>query len=267
MPGPAVAATPATPTEAPLSRAQIEAGLERLAPFHHNIELPHGLRTHLPAHSRRRLDEIRVAELVAQAWPALLEACGGSLAGLRVIDPACNCGGFSFQAAASGAAQVVGIDVTDRYLEQARFLRQALHCTGVEFRKLPIEEVSEAAIGRFDVALFLGLLYHLENPVLALRRLASVTDRVMLLETKLEPRWPEESVWTMEFVGETGPESRIATTSLWRRGTVCQFAPTARAVVELLQFAGFATVRQLPPLPGMWRPFLDGRRGTFLAIR
>ena len=52
----------------------------------------------------------------------------------------------------------------------------------VEARQANVEE-SLAGLGRFEVVFCYGLLYHLENPVLALRNMAAVCDDLLLLET------------------------------------------------------------------------------------
>ena len=44
-------------------------------------------------------------------------------------------------------------------------------------------EQSLTGLGRFDVVFCYGVLYHLENPVLALRNMAEVCDDLLLLET------------------------------------------------------------------------------------
>jgi len=65
-----------------------------------------------------------------------------------------------------GADRVVGIDWDDRYLAQARFAADVMDAR-VEFRKLSVYDV--AALGeRFDIVLFMGVIYHLRHPLLAL---------------------------------------------------------------------------------------------------
>lgn len=43
--------------------------------------------------------------------------------------------------------------------------------------------VDTAALGRFDVVLFLGVLYHMENPLASLRKLADLTNELAVIET------------------------------------------------------------------------------------
>jgi tRNA (mo5U34)-methyltransferase len=228
-----------------MTEAELRSELERLAPFHHEIDLPFGLRTQ----GDRDLDHIRLRNLRERLWPRL------SLDGQRVLDVACNCGGFSFEAAKSGASYVLGIDIVDHYLEQADFLKRVLGHDQIEFRKLAVEDVDQS-LGRFDVTFCFGILYHLENPVLALKALAALTDDIMVVDTRLDPTNPERTSWLMNFAEPTGNDEDRAT-ALWRRGT-CQFLPSARAVTRLLQYVGFPTVTRVPAGDG-W--------GTFYARR
>ncbi len=65
-----------------------------------------------------------------------------------------------------GAARVLGIDSDDRYLDQARLAAQ-VRGAEIEFRNLSVYDV--AGLGeRFDVVIFMGVLYHLRHPLLAL---------------------------------------------------------------------------------------------------
>ena len=254
---------------APMTPEDMQAEIERLAPFHHDVELPHGLRTHLPELARRDGERTRVANLVQHAWGELLERFGGSLRGLRVLDVACSCGGFSVEAAKHAADYVLGIDVVDRYLEQAAFVKRALDLTTVHFRKLSAEELREDDVGVFDVSLCLGLLYHLENPVHSMKRIASVTKRMLVVDTVIarKPR-SDQPVWVMNRVDAATGSSRDATSSLWRTAPCCQFTPNTTAVVELLRFLGFDQVVRLKPRDRrMEARYLRGDRATFLAVR
>lgn len=89
------------------------------------------------------------------------------LSGKSVLDIGCNAGFYSFEMKRRGAAEVLGVDSDDRYLEQARFARAALGLDGISFEKLSVYDV--AALGRrFDLVIFMGVLYHLRHPLLAL---------------------------------------------------------------------------------------------------
>lgn len=260
-----------------MTKEEIEIELDRLAPFHHKVDLPYGLSTFLPEKSRRRIEYTRVSNLVKHAFPALLQACGGSLEGRRVLDVACNCGGFSFEAAELGAEYVLGFDVVDHYLEQAEFIKRALEADRVEFRNIDIERLDEKKNGRFDVTFCFGILYHLENPVLAMKRLAAVTREIMLVDTdvmrdrlfnRIIRRPVKSPIWAMNFPKVANRGSQTATTSLWRSETMVQFNPNVQGVVDLLKFLGFRNVERIKPTEkGLEDRFYQGHRVTFLAQR
>jgi tRNA (mo5U34)-methyltransferase len=251
-------------------KAAIEAGLRRLAPFHHDIELPFGLRTRLPDLARRPIEGTRLSNLTGHAWPALLAAAGGSLTGKCVLDVACNCGGFSIEAARSGATSVLGIDIVAKYIEQANFVKQALGIDNATFEQRSLMALDPAKDGIFDVTLCFGILYHLENPVAAMRRIAAVTGPIMLVDTDVVPSPPDgRALWDMNFPAPSKDDSASASVSLWRKGRkVCQFSPNEVAVVELLKFLGFTRIEKLPHRTAdLEARYREGRRATFLAQR
>jgi tRNA (mo5U34)-methyltransferase len=253
-----------------MTKQKMEAELRRLAPFHHDVRLPHGLQTAPQESSRPRRKAPRVENLVAHAFPALLEACGGSLKGMRVLDLACSSGGFSVKASRLGAQYVLGIDIVDRYVEQAEFIKAALELENVEFRKFDVYDLDEGNVGRFDVTFCFGLLYHLENPVLAMRKVSAVTGRIMVVDTNtIITENEERALWHMNFPSSkslTG--NKRATTNLWRNRPYAQFRPNAIAVRHLLEFIGFDDVRRVEPKADNGREaYLRGERTTFLATR
>lgn len=243
------------------------AEIERLAPFHHEVALPHGLSTQPPGSGRRPGERVRMSDVLTLGWPALLERYGGSLAGKRVLDVGCNCGGFSIHAANDGAEYVLGVDVVDRYLDQAQFIKEALDVDQVEFARLGVDDLDPAELGSFDVTLCLGLLYHLENPVPSMRKLAEITTGLILLDTNVERRRAGRPFWRMNIARQSSADAPSATTSLWRTEDSCQFLPTPAAATELLRFLGFADVTRLTPHEDMSERYLSGNRATFIAAR
>jgi tRNA (mo5U34)-methyltransferase len=252
---------------AAIGEADLRSELERLGPFHHRVELPYGLST-APADAAGKPDDgVRVDSVVRHAFPALTGLFGGSLAGKRVLDVACNCGGFSFAAARAGADRVLGFDIVERYIEQANLIRRALDVDQPEFRVLSIDDVSAETTGRFDVVLCLGILYHLENPVGAMRRLAAVAEQAMLVDTNItHNRFMRKPYWRPN-VPPLGDEK--GTAGAWRtEQRAYQFTPSAAAVEQLLEYLGFSTVRRLPVSDKELDPrYHNGRRATFLAVR
>jgi tRNA (mo5U34)-methyltransferase len=237
----------------PFTEEALRRELERLEPFHHEVALPFGLRTS----GINENDRLRMTHLRENVWPEL------SLEGRRVLDVACCCGGVSLEAA-SRAEYVLGIDVVERYIEQAEFLKRALGRERVEFRRLAVEDV-DPSLGTFDVSLCLGILYHLENPVLGMRRIADVTTSVIVVDSLLDPKHPYQPYWRMNIKGPR-TSSENASTTLWRDGTVCQFMPSARAVEDLLRFLGFRSVKRLDPTRDI-AYYRKGDWATFIGTR
>jgi tRNA (mo5U34)-methyltransferase len=99
-------------------------------------------------------------------WRRFAHAIPSDLTGQTVLDIGCNAGFYSLEMKRRGAALVVGIDSDPGYLAQARFAAE-VNGIDVEFRQLDVYQV--ARLGRrFDLVLFLGVLYHLRHPLLAL---------------------------------------------------------------------------------------------------
>ena len=134
------------------------------------------------------------------------------------------------------------MDVVDRYLEQAAFVKTALDIgDSVEFRNVGVYDLDPDEVGRFDVTFFFGLLYHLENPVLAMRKVSAVTDHVLVVDTNtiLTGDKQETPLWRMSFPSPvTSPDDPLASTGLWRNREYCELKPNAAAVTGLLDSVG-----------------------------
>ena len=50
---------------------------------------------------------------------------------------------------------------------------------------MSVYEIVEQRLGRFDVVFFFGTLYHLRHPLLALERIAAVTDELICVESAI----------------------------------------------------------------------------------
>jgi tRNA (mo5U34)-methyltransferase len=145
------------PSSAPrLSTASIERRVRELGPWFHNIDL-FGVKT-APDHF--------LGDYPAVKWRRFAHALPQDLRGLSVLDIGCNGGFYSIEMKRRGAARVVGIDSDDDYLAQARFAAEVCGAE-VELHNLSVYDVAELGAA-FDVVLFMGVLYHLRHPLLAL---------------------------------------------------------------------------------------------------
>jgi tRNA (mo5U34)-methyltransferase len=112
-------------------------------------------------------------------WQRFQHAIPEDLSGKTVLDVGCNAGFYSQEMKRRGAARVVGIDSDPAYLAQARFAAQVNHLE-IEFRQLDVYSVRDLR-ERFDVVLFMGVLYHLRHPLLALDLLHEYAVKDMLI--------------------------------------------------------------------------------------
>ena len=134
----------------------LEQRIRALGPWFHNMMVG-GIRTE-PNHFLGDYPEVK--------WRHLREAVPVDLTGKTVLDIGCNAGFYSQAMKRRGAARVLGIDTDDHYLAQARYAAE-IEGLDIEFRKMPVWEVGSLG-ERFDVVLFMGVLYHLRHPLLAL---------------------------------------------------------------------------------------------------
>ncbi|WP_270937047.1 TIGR04290 family methyltransferase [Falsiroseomonas oryzae] len=141
---------------ASLGVEEIRRRAAALGPWFHNIDLG-GVRT-APDHF--------LGDYPAVKWRGFAHAIPADLTGRSVLDIGCNGGFYSIEMKRRGAARVLGIDSDEDYLAQARFAAEATGCD-IEFRRLSVYDLG--ALGeRFDLVLFMGVLYHLRHPLLAL---------------------------------------------------------------------------------------------------
>ena len=140
----------------PLSEAGLQRRIEELGPWFHNLEL-RGIRT-APEHFLGNYPEVK--------FDRFREALPADMTGKSVLDIGCNGGFYSFEMKRRGAARVLGIDTDTGYLAQARFAAE-VQGLEVEFRQMPVWEIGSLG-ERFDLVIFMGVLYHLRHPLLAL---------------------------------------------------------------------------------------------------
>jgi len=151
------------------NQAVVRARIEALGPWFHNIDL-NGVPT-APAHFLGDYPRVKFQRFTA-ALPA-------DLSGRSVLDIGCNAGFYSIEMKRRGASRVLGIDFDERYLAQARFAAE-VNEMDIEFRQLSVYDL--ASLGEsFDVVLFMGVLYHLRHPLLALDLIHAHVARDLLV--------------------------------------------------------------------------------------
>ncbi len=217
------------------SPAEIQKQVDALGPWFHNIDL-HGVPT-APSHF--------LGDYPAVKWRRFAHAIPANLAGRSVLDIGCNAGFYSMEMKRRGAARVVAIDSDEEYLRQARFVAE-VNKLDIEFCRLSVYDV--ATLGeKFDIVLFLGVLYHLRHPLLALDLIHEHVARDMLVfqsmqrgSAEVAPLEKNYDFWTTDlFEREDVPRLHFIEHEFaddWTNWWV----PNRACVEAMLRSAGFA---------------------------
>ncbi len=152
-----------------VTKEQVRERVNALGPWFHNMEL-NGVWT-APDHF--------LGNYPAFKFDSFADAIPADLRGKTVLDIGCNGGFYSMEMKRRGADRVLGIDSDEDYLAQARFAAE-VRGMDIEFRKLSVYRVAELR-ERFDVVIFMGVLYHLRHPLLALDLLHEHVTRDLLV--------------------------------------------------------------------------------------
>ncbi len=179
----------------PKSGADKETVLRKIAEvsfwFHH-IEMGHGIVT--PGHQGSEDDPGTSRRLIQMLdMPA-------DLSGKTVLDIGAWDGLFSFEAERRNAARVLATDNFCRFDEASALgssgfnVAKEILASNVEFQERDVYDLSPETVGTFDVVLFLGVLYHLRHPLLALERIASVTKEMAIIESQFTQEYDDRPV-------------------------------------------------------------------------
>lgn len=151
--------------------------IQRLGPWFHNLHLPDGSQT-CPDHW--------LGDFPAFKWRQIARHLPDDLQGWSCLDIGCNAGFYSFELASRGAT-VLGIDVDERYLRQARWAANEFHLAHrVRFEQMQVYDLIRQS-ARFDLVLFMGVLYHLRYPMLGLDIVCQKVARLMVFQTLTMP--------------------------------------------------------------------------------
>ena len=214
-------------------RAEVERLIAEHGRWWHEIELAPGIVTPGDDSNRMKLP--------------ILDALGlpHDLRGKRALDIGCSDGYFSFELEKRGA-DVVAIDFVPETYTGFATARKILG-SRVDYRMDNVYNLTPDDYGRFDVVLFLGVLYHLRKPLAALDAIRSVMHEggQLFVGTMLIDEYfllPDGSTTTLDAVNPL-----LKNVPLWQAYpgdtlngdyTNC-FAPNRRALEAALEEAQF----------------------------
>ena len=120
---------------------------------------------------------------------------------------------------------------------------------GIPFEQADVEAREIAQLGPFDFVLCFGLLYHLENPLQAIRNLCAITEKCLVLESMCVP---DEGCSLLLRQEPRQDDQSLAEMACY---------PSESSLVRMLYRAGFAKVYRVTPLPDH-DDFLETREHT-----
>ena len=198
----------------------------------------------------------------------------GRLDRVRCLDVGCHEGYYSVAMARKGMREVRGIDVRPSSLTKARFVAELLGLKNVTYEECNIEDLS-SEIGPYDLCLCLGLLYHLENPVLSLRKISSITGEVCIIETQVvdevegSVEWGARA-WTRPYQGilalldESGEFYNHNSETGASPIAAC---PSPKALEFMLRQAGFRRTEIADPPADAYEQHRRGKRLVCIAYK
>lgn len=183
--------------------SQIRSMIDGYAKWYHRIELAPGIVTpgiNVSSENLRILDHLGL--------PA-------DCSGMRVLDIGTADGFMAFEVEKRGAAEVVGIDYR-KPTSTGFAIASTILGSRVRHVVENVYELDPEKYGLFDMVLFLGVLYHLRNPLLAFDRVRSLMKpgALLFVETQLLDNAVLLSDGTTKSLETISPE--LADTAIWQ---------------------------------------------------
>jgi SAM-dependent methyltransferase len=231
-------------------------------PWFYEFDLPDGRRTasYLPE-GVSQIHATRLKMLMSAVTPVV----AGNWKGTSVIDVACHQGYFASYLARMGCP-VLGIDVRPEHVADAALIARAYGLPNLRVEQHDINTLNPAALGQFDITLMLGLLYHVENPVGAIRIARALTRKACVIETQVVPNMTAMVDWgSYQFqrpmIGTIGIIDESAETHAPEASStgIC-LTPSLEALVFLMYRLGFARVERVAVPAGGYEQLASGKR-------
>lgn len=175
----------------------------------------------------------------------------GDLSGKTVLDIGCWDGFFSFECERRGAKRVVATDIWETLGRDAFDFARAELGSAVEPVQASVYDLPDLLGERFDLVLFLGVLYHLRHPLLGIEKVAEVTapGGLAVVETAVDADTLMDRPLMAFYPGD---ELNHDPTNWW--------TPNVPALASMLGVSGFGDVVARVQLYG-------GNRSVFHAVK
>lgn len=250
------------PTDEPPER--LKARLASHGSWFYRFPFSNGVATDPPDEVTQMVHDAR-ARLI---FPVLDQLVGDRWASTECVDLACHEGWFSAQLAVRGASRVLGLDLRSEHIKKANGIKDIAGLPSLAFEQRDLFSLDAAELGTFDVTLFLGVLYHLDNPVQALRIVRALTRGICVIETQVARTSPDlECLWG-SGEARSGPGIAVVASDVKhvQGGHDVVLVPTLAALFDILHAVGFRHVSLAIAPPGDFPQFAEVDRVVVFAL-
>jgi tRNA (mo5U34)-methyltransferase len=211
-------------------------------------------------------------ELIEAPVRAALSTAGPNA---TVLDLACNEGWFSHRLLEWGASRTVGIDIRAKSISRAELVRDhfGISRERLELRCADVFDLDVSVFGTFDIVLCLGLVYHLENPVGAIRVARAFTSGMCVIESQMTRQTEpiihgngrsthfEERPASFAALLETDQASNMLAST----GGIVSLIPNRAALAMGTEAAGFNKLEWAQPTTHHNQQYVLGDRAVLFA--
>jgi hypothetical protein len=231
----------------PRTADEITQGLREREPWFYAYEFTNGARNEPLEAELQHIHSDRADAI----FPHLDRLFADRWNDVHCFDLACHEGWWSMQVAARGASAVHGIDVRPEHIEKARWIAEVSEVTNVHFEVADLYALAGRHEEQYELVLCLGIFYHLEDPMGALRAARMLTRDVCVLEGQVARPASMTTGWGSALVDRQGPGAIVlpADPNHAQDAGAIVVVPSLAALHLMLNRAGFRAVHLVMP-PG-----------------
>jgi len=247
-----------------IDKQELHSKIKSLEPWFYDFDLGNGVK--IDSKLPQEVKDIHETRL-EMVKTAISDHFGDASQEINCLDIGCHEGFFSLELA-NRFKSVTGVDVRKESLEKAELVREYKEVSNVSFEEGNCYDLDKHSKGQYELTLFLGVLYHLDNPIKALNSVSQSTTDFCLIETQVidevegETEWGGKD-WHREYKGvfaliDERPEFDKNQPESGSSGVI--LCPSTAALIFLLKSVGFKTVKVLPAPKGGYEQFVRGKR-------
>lgn len=199
---------------------------------------------------------------------------GDRLSDVRCLDIGCHEGYFSLSMA-NKTKDVRGIDIRKESLVKAELVRKLKNVENASFSDGDCYNLNEYTTDRPELTLFLGVLYHLDNPIGALRSVSAATKELCVIKTQIMDEVSGEAEWGIRewhraykgvfAIIDERPEFDSGNAEAGSFGL--SLCPSLTALHTMLEAVGFKHIKVIDAPSGGYEQHVRGKRVVVSAAK